>query len=185
MKKGSLIIDCSTVDPQLIRSLQKTISCNGIDLVDAPVSGGTNGAANGTLTFMVGAEGSLFQTVQPILSNMGQKLFSCGSVGTGQVAKISNNLMLAISMAGLSEAISLGSKLGMDAKKLNEVINASSGRCWSSEIYSPVPGFLPNVPSSKNYDGGFASKLMLKDVTLAMEASKNAVISLLNHRMSI
>lgn len=123
---------------------------------------------------MVGAQGPLFARAQPILSLMGAKIFECGAVGTGQVAKICNNMLLGISMVASSEALNLGVKLGMDPKVLTNIINVSSGRCWSTDTYNPVPGVNPDVPSSKGYEGGFGVKLMTKDLGLAVDAAKGA-----------
>jgi 3-hydroxyisobutyrate dehydrogenase len=139
-------------------------------MVDAPVSGGVGGATNGTLTFMVGGAPADFERAKPTLSKMGQNIVHCGDVGTGEVAKICNNLVLGVSMAAVSEAINLGVKLGIDPKVLSGVMNTSSGRCWSSDTYNPCPGVMPNVPASRGYSGGFATPLMLKDLTLATAA---------------
>jgi len=123
---------------------------------------------------MVGAPSdATFATVQEVLKNMGGKIWDCQGVGNGQVAKVANNMLLGISMIGVSEAMNLGIRAGMNPARLAEIVNSSSGRCWSSDTYQPVPDIMPNVPSSKNYDGGFAVKLMLKDLGLAQEAAKS------------
>ena len=141
--------------------------------VDAPVSGGVTGAAAGTLTFMVGAENTdIFSIVKPILECMGKNLFNCDKVGAGQIAKVCNNMALAIEMIGISESLALGKSLGMDLKILNNIMKVSTSRCWSVDTYNPVPGVMENVPASRNYDGGFACDLMLKDVGLALEAAR-------------
>jgi 3-hydroxyisobutyrate dehydrogenase len=143
-------------------------------MADAPVSGGTGGAAAGTLTFMVGATPDLFATLQPVLAQMGRNIVHCGEVGTGQIAKICNNLLLGISMVGVSEAMALGDALGIDTKVLAGIINSSTGRCWSSEMYNPWPGIVETAPASRGYTGGFGAELMLKDLGLATEAARRA-----------
>ena len=143
-------------------------------MADAPVSGGTGGAQAGTLTFMVGASPALFDTLHPVLAQMGRNIVHCGDVGTGQVAKICNNLLLGISMVGVSEAMALGAALGIDSEVLAGVINSSTGRCWSSEVYNPWPGIVEAAPASRGYTGGFGAELMLKDLGLATEAARQA-----------
>lgn len=167
-----LLIDCSTIDPMTAREVAATAASQGNPMLDAPVSGGTLGAAAGTLTFMVGGNEADFQKAEPILATMGKNIVHCGDSGNGQVAKVANNLLLGISMIGVAEAMSLGVALGMDAQVLAGVINASSGRCWSSEIYNPFPGVVENSPASRGYSGGFGSDLMLKDLGLASEAAR-------------
>ena len=143
----------------------------GSVLLDAPVSGGVLGAENATLTFMLGGAPADVERAKPLLSAMGKNIVHCGATGTGQIAKICNNLVLAISMIGVSEAMNLGVTLGIDPKVLAGIFNTSSARCWSSEVYNPVPGVLPNVPASRGYTGGFGSALMAKDVGLAVAAA--------------
>ncbi|MCG6538785.1 3-hydroxyisobutyrate dehydrogenase [Pseudomonas sp. KSR10] len=167
-----LLIDSSTIDPMSAREVAAAAAKNGNPMLDAPVSGGTVGAAAGTLTFMVGGNEADFQKAQPILATMGKNIVHCGGSGNGQVAKVANNLLLGISMIGAAEAMSLGVSLGMDPKVLASVINSSSGRCWSSEIYNPFPGVAENSPASRGYSGGFGTDLMLKDLGLASEAAK-------------
>lgn len=169
---GVMLIDCSTIDPHSAREVAKAAAEHGNPMLDAPVSGGTGGAAAGTLTFMVGGSDADFDHAQPILAAMGKNIVHCGAAGNGQVAKVANNMLLGISMIGVAEAMALGVALGMDAKTLAGVINTSSGRCWSSDTYNPFPGVLDNVPSSRGYSGGFGSDLMLKDLGLATEAAK-------------
>ncbi len=171
LKAGGLCIDSSTIDPKTIQDIAKVAEDKGIQICDAPVSGGTIGAQAGTLTFMVGANQQTFEAVQPILSFMGKNTVSCGEVGAGQIAKICNNLILGISMAAVAEGMALGAKLGIDAKALAGVINSSSGRCWSSEVCNPWPEISPNAPASRGYTEGFANQLMLKDLGLAVEAA--------------
>lgn len=169
---GVLLIDSSTIDPMSAREVAAAAARNGNPMVDAPVSGGTVGAAAATLTFMVGGSEAQFQQAQPILSAMGRNIVHCGASGNGQVAKVANNMLLGISMIGVAEAMSLGVALGMDAKVLAGVINSSSGRCWSSEVNNPFPGVLENGPASRSYSGGFGTDLMLKDLGLASDAAK-------------
>jgi 3-hydroxyisobutyrate dehydrogenase len=147
---------------------------HGVAMADAPVSGGTGGAQAGTLTFMVGATPELFATLQPVLAQMGRNIVHCGEVGTGQIAKICNNLLLGITMVGVSEAMALGDALGIDTKVLAGIINSSTGRCWSSDTYNPWPGIIETAPSSRGYTGGFGAELMLKDLGLATEAARQA-----------
>jgi 3-hydroxyisobutyrate dehydrogenase len=174
-KKGSLIIDCSTIDPLTSMSLsQEAKDKYGLDLIDAPVSGGVTGAAAGTLTFMVGGSDDCVEKATPVLERMGAKIVHCGDAGKGGVTKLCNNMSLAISMIGTCEAMALGERLGMNPKKLADVMSASTARCWSVDTYNPVPGVMEGVPSANGYAGGFGSALMEKDLTLAM-SSANAV----------
>ena len=172
--KGVPAVDCSTIDPQTARDVAAAAAKHGVQMADAPVSGGTGGAQAGTLTFMVGAPQTLFDTLHPVLAQMGRNIVHCGDVGTGQVAKICNNLLLGISMVGVSEAMALGAALGIDSEVLAGVINSSTGRCWSSEVYNPWPGIVETAPASRGYTGGFGAELMLKDLGLATEAARQA-----------
>lgn len=172
--RGVPLVDSSTIDPHTARDVAALASKQGNPMADAPVSGGTGGAEAGTLTFMVGATPELFAQVQPVLAQMGRNIVHCGASGNGQVAKICNNMLLAISMIGVAEAMSLGVALGMDAKVLAGIINTSSGRCWSSDTYNPYPGVMDNVPASRGYTGGFGANLMLKDLGLAADAARQA-----------
>jgi 3-hydroxyisobutyrate dehydrogenase len=174
IRAGTPAVDCSTIDPQTARDVSVAAATQGVELGDAPVSGGTGGAAAGTLTFMVGASPALFHTLQPVLAQMGRNIVHCGEVGTGQIAKICNNLLLGISMIGVSEAMALGNALGIDTRILAGVINSSTGRCWSSDTYNPWPGIIETAPSSRGYTGGFGAELMLKDLGLATEAARQA-----------
>jgi 3-hydroxyisobutyrate dehydrogenase len=171
---GIPLIDSSTIDPATAREVAAAAVKHGNPMADAPVSGGTGGAAAGTLTFMVGAEPALFETIKPILALMGKNIVQCGGSGTGQVAKICNNMLLGISMIGVAEAMNLGAALGIDPKVLAGIINTSSGRCWSSDTYNPYPGVMENVPAARGYTGGFGSDLMLKDLGLATDAARQA-----------
>ena len=172
--QGVPAVDCSTIDPQTIRDVAAAAVKQGVVVADAPVSGGTGGAQAGTLTFMVGATPELFATLQPVLAQMGRNIVHCGEVGTGQIAKICNNLLLGISMVGVSEAMALGDALGIDTQVLAGIINSSTGRCWSSDTYNPWPGVIETAPSSRGYTGGFGADLMLKDLGLATEAARQA-----------
>mmetsp|Transcript_21662 Transcript_21662/g.42548 ORF Transcript_21662/g.42548 Transcript_21662/m.42548 type:complete len:308 (-) Transcript_21662:64-987(-) len=172
LAQGSLCIDSSTIDPLVARSLYSEVTQKGSVFADAPVSGGVGGAEQGTLTFMVGANPENFERCKPLLSLMGKNVISCGDVGTGQVAKLCNNLVLGISMLGVCEAMNLGSRLGIDRKVLADIMNTSTARCWSSDTYNPAPGVMEGVPSSREYEGGFGSALMLKDLGLVADAAK-------------
>jgi 3-hydroxyisobutyrate dehydrogenase len=171
---GVPLIDSSTIDPHAAREVAAAAHAHGNPMADAPVSGGTGGAEGGTLTFMVGAESALFERIRPILGCMGKNIVRCGDAGTGQVAKICNNMLLGISMIGVAEAMNLGVALGIDPKILAGIINTSSGRCWSSDTYNPYPGVMDNVPAARGYTGGFGTDLMLKDLGLATDAAKLA-----------
>jgi 3-hydroxyisobutyrate dehydrogenase len=172
VKPGVLLIDSSTIDPHTAREVAAMAAKKGNAMLDAPVSGGTGGAEAATLTFMVGGEAKDFEAAKPILAKMGQNIVHCGGPGTGQVAKICNNLILGISMIGVAEAMSLGASLGIDPKVLAGVVNTSSGRCWSSDSYNPYPGVMDNVPAARSYSGGFGVDLMLKDLGLAVDAAR-------------
>jgi 3-hydroxyisobutyrate dehydrogenase len=172
VRPGVLLIDCSTIDPLSAREVAKAAAAHGNPMLDAPVSGGTGGATAGTLTFMVGGSLADFDRAQPILAAMGKNIVHGGDAGNGQVAKVANNMLLGISMIGVSEAMALGVSLGMDASVLAGIINTSSGRCWSSDTYNPFPGVLESAPAARGYSGGFGTDLMLKDLGLASEAAK-------------
>jgi 3-hydroxyisobutyrate dehydrogenase len=173
--RGTPLIDSSTIDPLTSREVAMDAKAKGCPMVDAPVSGGVGGAEAGTLTFMVGGEARDFEIAKPVLLAMGKNIVHCGGIGNGQVAKICNNMMLAIEMIATSEGMTLAAKLGMDPKVFAAIVNTSSGRCWSSDTYNPYPGVLENVPASRGYAGGFAADLMLKDLTLVSEAAKIAM----------
>jgi 3-hydroxyisobutyrate dehydrogenase len=172
--KGVTLIDSSTIDPHTAREVALKAGAQGNAMADAPVSGGTGGAQAGTLTFMVGAAPEVFTRIAPVLKHMGKNIVLCGESGTGQVAKICNNMLLGITMIGVAEAMNLGSALGIDAKVLAGIINTSSGRCWSSDTYNPFPGVMDNVPAARGYTGGFGADLMLKDLGLAADAARQA-----------
>jgi 3-hydroxyisobutyrate dehydrogenase len=167
-----LCIDSSTIDPLTSRSLARTAEGHNIDMIDAPVSGGVHAAEQGTLTFMVGGPHRLLDRATAYLNKMGRTVIHCGDHGAGQIVKLCNNLLLSISMIGTAEAMSLGLRWGIDRHVLASVINQSSGRCWSSEHYNPCPDVMENVPSSRNYEGGFKSSLMVKDLGLILEMTQ-------------
>jgi 3-hydroxyisobutyrate dehydrogenase len=172
--RGVPAVDCSTIDPQTIRDVAAIAAKQGVVVGDAPVSGGTGGAQAGTLTFMVGASAEHFEVLKPVLAQMGKNIVHCGDIGTGQIAKICNNMLLGISMIGVAEAMALGNSLGIDTGVLANIINSSTGRCWSSEVYNPWPGIVETAPASRGYTGGFGAELMLKDLGLATEAARVA-----------
>ncbi|WP_068635076.1 3-hydroxyisobutyrate dehydrogenase [Thauera butanivorans] len=168
---GTLLIDCSTIAPASAQKLAAAGHAAGIAVLDAPVSGGTAGAAAGTLTFMVGGATEDLARAEPILRHMGQNVFHAGGAGAGQAAKLCNNMLLGILMIGTSEALSLGQSLGLDPAVLAGIMKVSSGGNWVLEKYNPVPGVMDNVPAARGYSGGFGTDLMLKDLGLALEAA--------------
>jgi 3-hydroxyisobutyrate dehydrogenase len=172
--KGALLIDCSTVDVDSARAVNTAAAERGFDMVDAPVSGGTGGAAAGTLTFMVGGTEDAFRRAEPILQHMGKTIVHAGGPGTGQAAKICNNMVLGISMIAVGEAFTLAEKLGLDAQKLFDISSKASGQCWSLTSYCPVPGPVPTSPANRDYQPGFAADMMLKDLKLAQQAAASA-----------
>ena len=174
MAKGTLIIDCSTIDVESAKQAHALAAKHGIASVDAPVSGGTGGAKGATLTFMCGGEAKAFASAQPMLANMGKKIVHCGAGGAGQAAKICNNMILGISMIAVGEAFVLAEKLGLSHQALFDVASTSSGQCWSLTTYCPVPGPVPTSPANNDYKPGFASNLMVKDLTLAQDAANAA-----------
>ena len=174
VKPGTLLIDSSTIDVESARKAHALAAERGCLSLDAPVSGGTGGAKAATLTFMVGGTEDAFGKGEPILAKMGRKIVHCGGAGNGQAAKICNNMILGISMIGVSEAFVLGEKLGLSHQALFDVASTSSGQCWSLTTYCPVPGPVPTSPANNEYKPGFASALMLKDLKLAQEAAQAA-----------
>ncbi|GAB3366005.1 MULTISPECIES: 3-hydroxyisobutyrate dehydrogenase [Giesbergeria] len=166
---GALVIDCSTIAAASARKVAEAAQAQGVQFIDAPVSGGTGGAIAGTLTFMVGGEAAVLERARPLLEKMGANIFHAGAVGAGQTAKICNNMLLGILMIGTSEAIALGVANGLDPKVLSEIMRRSSGGNWALEKYNPCPGVHENAPASKGYAGGFGTDLMLKDLGLSQE----------------
>ncbi len=172
--QGTLLIDSSTIDVGTARDMIDGAKAKGVPMVDAPVSGGVMAAQGGTLTFMVGGESGAFDRARPILEAMGKNIFHAGGPGTGQAAKICNNMLLGISMIGDAEAFVLAEKLGLDWQKLFDISSTASGQCWSLTSYCPVPGPVPNAPSNRDYQPGFSAAMMLKDLKLAQEAAQTS-----------
>ncbi|RMD90199.1 MAG: 3-hydroxyisobutyrate dehydrogenase [Alphaproteobacteria bacterium] len=172
MRKGAVLLDCSTVDVASARAVAEQARAAGLGAVDAPVSGGIGGAQAGTLTFMAGGEAADFETVKPLFEVMGQKAVHCGASGAGQAAKICNNMILGATMIATCEAIALADKLGLDRGKLFDVVSTSSGQSWSMNVYCPAPGVGPKSPADNGYRPGFAAELMLKDLRLSQEAAE-------------
>ena len=172
--KGALFIDSSTIDVESARKAHAIARENGLLSIDAPVSGGTGGAAAGTLTFMAGGSKEAFARAEPVLQPMAGRIVHCGDDGAGQAAKICNNMILGISMIGVAEAFVLGEKLGLSHQALFDVASTSSGQCWSLTTYCPVPGPVPASPANRDYKPGFAAALMLKDLKLSQEAAQAA-----------
>ena len=168
---GTLVIDCSTIAPASAQKVAQEAVARGHAMLDAPVSGGTAGAAAGTLTFIVGGEADVLERARPILQGMGKNIFHMGGAGAGQVAKLCNNMALGVIMAVTGEALALGTAHGLDAKVLSQMMAVSTGRSWATEVCNPWPGVLENAPASRGYSGGFGSDLMLKDMGLAVEAA--------------
>lgn len=173
-KRGALLIDCSTIDMESAGSVHEAASRAGFDFLDAPVSGGVAGAEAASLAFMCGGSDKAFARARPVLEKLGKRVVHAGGPGAGQAAKICNNMLLAVSMIGTCEAFVLGEKLGLDPAKLFEIISGASGQCWSVTSYCPVPGPVPAAPSNRDFAGGFATSLMLKDLRLAQTAARNA-----------
>ncbi len=171
---GALLIDCSTIDVESARAVAAQAKAAGFRFADAPVSGGTAAADAGTLAFMVGCDEPDFAAVEAALQPMSRVTFRAGDHGAGQAAKICNNMVLGISMIGVCEALALAEKLGLDPAKFHEISSQSSGQCWSLTSYCPWPGPVPTAPSNRNYEGGFATAMMLKDLKLAQEAAAKA-----------
>jgi 3-hydroxyisobutyrate dehydrogenase len=173
-RPGTLFIDSSTIDVASARAAHKLAADAKMLSLDAPVSGGVGGAEAATLTFMCGGTSDAFAKAKPILEAMGKRIVHCGEAGAGQAAKICNNMMLGISMIGVSEAFVLAEKLGLSHQALFDVASNSSGQCWALTSYCPVPGPVPASPANNSYKAGFASALMLKDLKLAQEAAAAA-----------
>ena len=171
--EGTLMIDCSTIDVDSARKCHALAAGAGCLSLDAPVSGGTAGASAGTLTFMVGGEADALSRGRPVLEAMGRRVVHCGSAGAGQAAKICNNMILGITMAGVCEAFVLGEKLGLSHQALFDVASTSSGQCWAISTNCPVPGPVPTSPANRDYTPGFAAALMLKDMRLSQEAANS------------
>ncbi|MFT7026356.1 MAG: 3-hydroxyisobutyrate dehydrogenase, partial [Paracoccaceae bacterium] len=171
---GAVLCDCSTVDVDSARAACDLAAASGLGFLDAPVSGGTGGAANGTLTFMVGGTADAFAAVKPMFDIMGQKAVLCGEAGAGQSAKICNNMILGISMIAVCEGFNLADRLGLSREAMFDVASTSSGACWSLNTYCPAPGVGPKSPADNDYKPGFAAELMLKDLRLSQQAATAA-----------
>ncbi len=171
---GALLLDCSTIDVATARNAAEAAEAAGYAMVDAPVSGGIAAAAAGTLTFMVGGSDDAFARAQPVLAAMGKTVIHAGASGAGQAAKLCNNMLLAIHMIGTCEAFTMAQKLGLDPQTFYDISSVSSGQNWSMTSYCPVSGVGPVSPADNNYEGGFATTLMLKDLTLALAAADEA-----------
>jgi 3-hydroxyisobutyrate dehydrogenase len=172
MLPRALFIDCSSIDVPTSRILHEQAQAHNLVCVDAPVSGGVSGAVAGKLTFMVGGTDAAFALAQPILAHMGQKIIHTGCAGTGQAAKICNNMILGISMIAVCESFKLAESLGLSHEKLFDVVNNASGQCWVMNHYTPVSGLLENVPANRGYEPGFTSAMMLKDLNLSQQSAK-------------
>jgi 3-hydroxyisobutyrate dehydrogenase len=168
---GTLVIECSTIAPATAQELAKACAARGVDVVDAPVSGGTAGAQAGTLTFIVGGTTAALERARPFLTAMGKNIFHMGDAGAGQVAKLCNNMALGVIMAVTGEAIALGVAHGLDPTTLSQMMAVSTSRSWATEVCNPWPGVKPDAPASRDYAGGFGNDLMLKDMGLAVEAA--------------
>ena len=174
VRKGALLIDCSTIDVETARAVAAAAADARFDMLDAPVSGGVVGAETASLTIMVGGNVEAFERGRPILSAMGRTIVHAGPSGNGQAAKICNNMILGISMIAVSEAFALGEKLGLSHQTLFDIASKSSGQCWSLTSYCPVPGPVPASPANRDYAPGFTAAMMLKDLKLAQDASRMA-----------
>ncbi|WP_339862759.1 3-hydroxyisobutyrate dehydrogenase [Paremcibacter congregatus] len=173
-RSGTVMMDCSTIDVDSAREVVAAATDAGMRMVDAPVSGGVAAAAAGTLTFMVGGAEEAFAAAKPYLDDMGANIIHAGKAGSGQAAKICNNMMLGIQMISVAEAFVLAEKLGLEAEKLFDISSKASGQCWSLTSYCPVPGPVPTSPANNDYKAGFAAAMMLKDLRLAQEAASSA-----------
>ncbi|CAM3135196.1 3-hydroxyisobutyrate dehydrogenase [Asticcacaulis taihuensis] len=169
--KGALLIDCSTIDVESARQVATQAEMAGFPMIDAPVSGGVTGAKAGTLTFMCGGPKDAFERAEPILKQMGKVVIHAGAAGAGQAAKLCNNMLLAITMIGTCEAFALAEKLGLKDQVFFDIASKASGQNWSMTSYCPVPGPVPTSPANNDYQPGFAASLMLKDLSLAMQAA--------------
>ena len=168
---GTLVIDSSTIDVASARAAHDLARARGLESVDAPVSGGVEGATAATLTFMAGAEPAAFERAQPFLALMGRRIVHCGPAGNGQAAKICNNMILGISMIGVSEAFNLADSVGLSRQALFDVSSTASGQCFALTTHCPVPGPVPTSAANRDYKPGFAADLMLKDLGLAQSVA--------------
>ncbi|ARU87511.1 3-hydroxyisobutyrate dehydrogenase [Pseudomonas sp. M30-35] len=173
LPSGTLVLECSTIAPETARRVHQAAAERDIYMLDAPVSGGTAGAAAGTLTFMIGGQAKYVEQARPIFELMGKNIFHAGPDGAGQVAKVCNNQVLAVQMIATAEAMAMGVANGLDPAVLAEVMRQSSGGNWTLEKYNPWPGVMENAPASKGYSGGFMAELMAKDLGLAQETAQH------------
>jgi|TARA_B110000914_G_C15515914_1_gene473552 3-hydroxyisobutyrate dehydrogenase len=173
-KNNPIFIDCSTIDVNNAIALNNFCLTKNIKFLDAPVSGGTKGAENGTLTFMVGGEEAIFTLVSPLLDLMGSKSVYCGNSGSGQAAKLCNNMLLATTMIGVSESFNMAKNLNLDLGILFDVISTATGSCWAVNNYCPIPNVGPLTPADNDFLPGFSAKLMSKDLKLAITAAKES-----------
>ncbi len=173
-KSDAVLIDCSTIDVETARTVGAAAAEAGYAFVEAPVSGGVAAAEGGTLTFMVGGPEPAFEKAQVILDAMGKAVIHAGDAGSGQAAKICNNMLLAIHMVGTCEALNLAERLGLDQQAFFDIASQASGQNWSLTSYCPVPGPVPAAPSNRDYKPGFAAPMMLKDLRLAMDAARGS-----------
>ena len=173
MEKGTVLLDCSTIDVATARRIDSRAEDHGIGFLDAPVSGGVGGAEAGTLTFMVGGSAESFAQATPLFDIMGRTAVHCGGAGNGQAAKICNNMILGITMIGTCEAFALADKLGLDRQAMFDVVSTSSGYSWTMNAYCPAPGIGPQSPADNGYAPGFAADLMLKDLRLSQQAAQD------------
>jgi len=172
-KPGALLIDCSTIDVTSAREVGEAMKAKSFDFVDAPVSGGIAAAAAGTLALMVGGSDEQFARAKPFLEPMAKAVIHAGQLGAGQAAKICNNMILGATMAATCEGFVLAQKLGLDPQVFFDISSKASGQSWSMTSYCPVPGVGPETPADRDYEGGFAAALMLKDLKLAEEAAQS------------
>lgn len=170
---GTLHIDTSSIDVETCRELHASAEMAGLLSLDAPVSGGTTAASHAQLTFAVGGEELVLTHALPVLEAMGKRIVHTGGAGNGQAAKICNNMILGVSMIAVSEAFTLGKRLGLTPEKFFEFASNASGQCWSMTHYAPVPGLVPEAPSNHHYKPGFAAQLMLKDLHLSQLAAES------------
>ena len=170
---SAILLDCSTIDVATAQRVSASAAAKGYAMVDAPVSGGIAAANGGTLTFMVGGTEAAFASAEPILAKMGKAVIHAGAAGAGQAAKICNNMLLGASMIATCETFAMAKKLGLDLQTFYDISSKASGQNWSMTSYCPVPGVGPQTPADNDYQGGFATALMLKDLKLAMEAAQS------------
>ncbi len=172
--RTKLVIDSSTIDVATAKQVGADAAEKGVEFLDAPVSGGTAGAAAGTLTFMCGGTEAGFAAAEPLLKGMGRAIIHAGPAGSGQVAKACNNMMLAINMLGVSEAMAMADRLGLSRQKLFDIVAPSTGQSFALTGYCPVPGPVPTTPANRDYAPGFTTALMVKDLRLAQDAAEAA-----------